>query len=109
MRPVAQAWRIATVTGTPLAVLLAGVRSDLTARQGAAREVASALAGPRSSAALLAMLPLLGAALGAAMGAHPMAVLCGQPAGRTLLCAGVVLDAVGVCWTLLLIRSANPP
>ena len=71
------------------------------------RTVAIALAGPRASAALLTALPLLGIALGAAMGARPWAVLLGMPAGRVLSCVGVLLDAVGVLWMRRILTRAQ--
>jgi tight adherence protein B len=107
LRPVAVAWQLAATTGAPFADTLARVRSDVAARQETARALSSALAGPRSSAVLLALLPALGVALGAAMGADPAGVLLGTPIGRILLCAGAILDAAGVFWTERLISSAE--
>jgi tight adherence protein B len=104
---VAQAWHLADVLGVPLADLLARVDDDVQARRTQARVVASAaLAGPRSSAALLAGLPVLGILLGVAMQAHPLAMLFGTTSGQLLLCAGVLLDATGVVWTERLVTSA---
>ena len=107
LRPVAVAWQLAATTGAPFADTLGRVRSDVAARRDTARAISSALAGPRSSAALLALLPALGVALGSAMGADPAAVLLGTPVGRVLLCAGTILDAAGVLWTERLISSAE--
>jgi tight adherence protein B len=104
-----RAWHVAAVAGVPLANVLGRVATDLAADDDQRRHVASALAGPRSSAALLAGLPVLGIALGAAMGARPLAVLFGTPAGRLLCCVGVLLDATGVLWTHRLMRRAERP
>jgi tight adherence protein B len=103
---VAQAWQLAGVLGVPLADLLARVDDDVQARRTQARVVASALAGPRSSAALLAGLPVLGVLLGVAMQAHPLGMLFETTGGQLLLCAGVLLDAAGVVWTERLVGSA---
>ena len=104
---LAQAWQLADGLGVPLADVLGRVDEDVQARRSQARVVASALAGPRSSAALLAGLPVLGILLGTAMGARPLGVLFDAPSGRLLLCVGVLLDVAGVVWTDRLIRSAE--
>jgi tight adherence protein B len=106
---VVLAWRLSAGTGAPLADVLARVRADLTDRAATRRDVAAALAGPRSSAVLLALLPVLGIGMGAAIGAHPLQVLLGTDGGRWLLCAGVVLDALGLLWTDRLIARAQRP
>jgi len=104
---IAQAWHLAATLGLRLAGVLARVDDDVQSRRDQARVVASALAGPRSSGALLAGLPVLGIILGLAMGAQPLHVLLDTGSGRLLLCAGVLLDAVGVLWTARLISSAE--
>ena len=104
---IAQAWALADVTGAPLADVLGRVDDDVRARRAQVRAVASALAGPRSSAVLLAALPVLGAVLGTAMGGRPLAVLFDSAGGRWLLCAGVLLDAAGLVWTSRLVSSAE--
>jgi tight adherence protein B len=106
---IAQAWQLAGTLGMPLSGVLARVDDDVQARRDQARLVAAALAGPRSSAILLAGLPALGLILGLAMGARPMHVLLDTSAGRILLCIGVLLDGLGVMWTARLISSAERP
>ena len=107
LRPVAHAWRVAAACGAPLAEILGRVAADLAAGQAQRRTVAVALAGPASSAALLATLPVLGILLGVAMGASPARTLFGTGWGQLLCCVGVLLDAVGVLWTRRLMRSAE--
>lgn len=104
---IAQAWQLAAELGVPVADVLARVDDDVQARREQTRAVGSALAGPRSSAALLAGLPVLGIVLGLAMGARPLQVLFDTRAGPLLLLAGCTLDAAGVLWTARLIRSAE--
>ncbi|HEX8303988.1 MAG TPA: type II secretion system F family protein [Jatrophihabitans sp.] len=103
---LAVACDLVRTTGAPLGRLLAGVQADLQADQRTHRAVRTALAGPRSSALLLAGLPLIGVAMGSVMGAHPERVLLHTPAGLIALSAGVVLDLAGVAWTLALSRRA---
>jgi tight adherence protein B len=104
---VAVAWRLATVTGAPLAAVLARAGEDLAARVQQQRVVTGALASARSSAAVLAVLPLVGVALGSGLDAHPLAFLLASPAGRWVTLVGVVLDAAGLLWTQLLTLAAQ--
>jgi tight adherence protein B len=95
-------------SGAPLGRLLVGVQAELVADRQTHRAVRAALAGPRSSALLLAGLPVIGVAMGSGMGAHPERVLLHTTAGLLALSAGVVLDLAGLAWTLALSRRAMP-
>lgn len=103
---LAVACDLAGRSGAPLARSLAGAHADLAAEQRAYRAVRAALAGPRSSAVLLAALPVVGLAMGSGMGAHPERVLLRTTIGQLALVAGVLLDLAGLVWTLLLSRRA---
>jgi tight adherence protein B len=107
LRAVGQAWRLGDDTGAPLAGVLGRVAADLAAAQEQRRTVTIALAGPRSSAAVLSGLPLLGIGLGVAMGARPLPFLFTTAPGRLLCCLGVLLDVAGVLWMRRLIRRAE--
>jgi tight adherence protein B len=108
-RVIGLAWQLGEETGTALAGVLSRVTADLAEADGQRRTVAVALAGPRASAALLTGLPLLGIAMGAAMGARPWAFLAGSAVGRAVCCAGVVLDVAGVLWMRTILRRAERP
>jgi tight adherence protein B len=60
------------------------------------QELDSALAGPRATVVLLAGLPVMGLALGQAVGARPLHLLLYRPLGWGLLAGAAVLDAAGV-------------
>ena len=107
LRAVGHAWRLGDDTGAPLAGVLGRVAADLAAAQEQRRTVAVALAGPRSSAAVLSGLPLLGIGLGVAMGARPLPFLLATAPGRLLCCLGVLLDVAGVLWMRRLLRRAE--
>ena len=62
-------------------------------------DIAAQLAGPRATARLLAVLPLLGILMGAGLGMHPLSFLLGGPPGLACLTAGVALDGLGLWWT----------
>lgn len=102
--PLAVGLALAARTGAAVAEVLARVQADLRAEQGSRRAVAEAVAGPRSSAALLGVLPLIGLAMGAALGARPLHVLTRTPAGLAALTVGVLLELAGLLWTLRLTR-----
>jgi tight adherence protein B len=76
---------------------------------GIARDLAAAVSGARASAALLAVLPLLGVAMGVGLGAAPLEVLFRTSVGHGALGVGTVLTAVGVLWTERLISGAERP
>jgi tight adherence protein B len=108
-RQLGVAWQLAEETGIELAGVLARVGHDLAAAEVQRRAVAVVLAGPRASAVLLALLPMLGLMLGAGMGARPWEFLLRAPPGRAVCCAGVLLDVAGVLWMQRMLRRAQRP
>lgn len=96
---IARAWSTAARHGLPMAELLASLRADVGARRDFAESTRAGLAGPRATAVVLAGLPILGVALGQAMGAGPLAVLLGGGAGSMLLVIGTGLAVAGVLWS----------
>lgn len=106
LRPLRMACVLANRSGAPLATVVRRVADDQATVIAQRDAVSAALAGARSSAVLLAGLPVLGLLLGAAMQARPLAILFGTPAGRLVCLVGVVLDAAGLLWTQRLATSA---
>lgn len=107
LRRLAAAWQLSTSSGCSLAAILDAVDADLRARRQQRRLLSSLLSGPRATAGLLALLPALGLAMGAALGADPIHVLTSTGPGQLALVAGVGLDVAGVLWTARLVRSAQ--
>lgn len=95
---LAAAWDVARRSGAGLAEAVTRIATAVRADQGRSRQVDAALAGARSTARLFAVLPVLGVALGAGMGADPVAVLTTAPAGAWALCLGTVLAVTGLVW-----------
>jgi len=93
------AWHVAEERGVALADLLDAVRRDLVGRIRFRSRTEAGLAGARSTAAVLAGLPLLGIALGQAIGAAPLALLLRDTTGGLLLVVGAVLVCLGLWWT----------
>lgn len=108
MERVAGAWALADRHGIALADLLDAVRCDTEHRVRFAADLHARLAGPRATAAVLAGLPLLGLALGQAMGAAPLRVLGGTAVGQLLLVIGTGLACGGVQWSARLVSRAVP-
>ena len=99
MDRLATAWAASSTRGLPMADLLAMLRSDLSARADHASRTRAGLAGPRATAMVLALLPILGIGLGHLMGAAPLAVLLSPGIGSILLVVGAALASAGVWWT----------
>ncbi|MBF6062501.1 type II secretion system F family protein [Nocardia terpenica] len=102
---IADAWQVAERHGLALAELLAAARADLLARKRFRDRTAAALAGPRATGAVLAALPLLGIALGQALGAQPLRVLFDPGLGTLLLPLGTALACAGLLWTDAITRG----
>lgn len=96
---LATAWQLAQRHGLPLADVLDAARRDLEQRARFTRQVLARMAGPRASALVVSLLPLLGIALGETMGAHPLTLLTSTGLGQVLLVAGVTLLCAGIAWS----------
>jgi tight adherence protein B len=96
LRQVAAAWRVTESTGGRLAGVLDRLAEALDGELELRQELESALAGPRATVVLLAGLPVMGLALGQAVGASPLHLLLYRPLGWGLLAGAAVLDAAGV-------------
>jgi tight adherence protein B len=104
---VIAACRLARDVGTPLAPVLDAIADVIGAEVELAGERGSAMAGPRASARVLTWLPVLGLALGAGMGADPVAVLFGGGVGTLAMVSGGTLLWTGRRWTTGLVRTAQ--
>jgi tight adherence protein B len=93
------AWALTQRHGLPMAEVLDAVRRDVSAGVRFRTQLQARLAGPRASALVLACLPVVGVALGEAMGAHPAHVLFTSTPGQVLLVLGCALLWAGTGWT----------
>lgn len=99
LRGLAACWAVCASTGSGLAAAVErlGEAERAAAEQRQAVEVE--LAGPRATARLLAVLPVVGLLMAAGLGAAPLAFLLGTAAGRVCLLGGVLLEVAGLRWT----------
>jgi tight adherence protein B len=106
-RGAAACWRVTSVSGAGLADGLDRVAEGLRAERALRDSVRAELAAPRSTAVLLALLPVFGLALGAALGADPLQVLLHTTSGLVCLLVGAVLECAGLAWTARIARTAE--
>jgi tight adherence protein B len=104
---VATCWRVADGTGAGLADALDRLGDAMRHEDEVAVEVVGQLASVRATAALLATLPAVALAMGHALGADPIAVLVGSPAGWACLALGVSLAAGGWWWLVRQVESVR--
>lgn len=104
---VAACWQVAAEGGAGLAEGLERVAGALRMERDQHEDVRAQLAGPRATASILALLPLLGLLLGTAMGAEPLEVLLHSSVGWGLLGAAVALECVGLAWVSWIVRRAE--
>lgn len=109
LRLLAACWRIGAERGATFASVVDGLAEALREEEAQRAEIASQLAGPRTTARLLAGLPLLGLAMAAALGARPLAFLCGTVPGAACLVLGLGLDLLGLWWTGRIAAAAERP
>jgi tight adherence protein B len=107
VRAVLAAARLSDELGAPLAGVLERIASAVAADEEAEGERRAALAGPRSTAQVLAWLPLLGVGLGALLGADPVAVMLSGGLGTVAALLGVALLLLGRWWTAALLTRAG--
>ncbi|GAB2572851.1 type II secretion system F family protein [Streptomyces capparidis] len=104
---MAACWEVAVDSGGGLAEGLERVTAALRAEERQREDLKAQLAGPRSTAVLLALLPAAGVLLGTALGADPLRVLLHTPAGLACLVLGAALEWAGFAWTARIVRGAS--
>ncbi|MFJ6853601.1 type II secretion system F family protein [Streptomyces sp. NPDC091271] len=104
---MAACWRVAVDGGAGLAAGLARLESALRGERRRREELRAQLAGAWSTVVVLALLPVVGLGLGAALGADPLEVLLHSPAGLVCLAAGGLLEAAGLFWASRIVRAGE--
>ncbi|MCK2214571.1 type II secretion system F family protein [Actinomadura sp. ATCC 31491] len=105
---LAACWQVSLTAGAALAALTERVAATLRTAQMHRQDVAAQLAGPRTTARMLAVLPVLGLLMAAALNMHPLNFLFGSLPGLACLTTGTALNACGLWWTNRLSTTADP-
>ena len=92
-------WRLAQTHGLAIATLMRAAHRDIVERERFSARVDAGMAGARTTAAVLAGLPVLGVCLGQLIGADPLGFLLSGGAGGWLLVVGVTLACCGLLWS----------
>jgi Flp pilus assembly protein TadB len=96
---LAVCWQLAQHHGLAIATLMQAAQRDIVERDRFSARVAAGMTGARTTAAVLAGLPLLGVGLGEVIGAGPVRFLLSDGAGGGLLIIGVTLACAGLLWS----------
>lgn len=107
LEALAACWAVCSGSGGGLAAAVERLEEGLRAAQAQRRAVDAELAGPRATAALLAVLPAFGLLLAGGLGADPLHVLLRTPVGLACLALGLGLDGLGLWWTARLVTRAG--
>lgn len=104
---MAACWRVAVDGGAGLADGLDRLEAALRADRRRREELRAQLAGAWSTVVVLALLPVAGLGLGAALGAEPLRVLLHTPGGLACLSVGGFLEAAGLFWACRIVRGGE--
>ncbi|MEU5859725.1 MULTISPECIES: type II secretion system F family protein [unclassified Nonomuraea] len=108
LRRLAACWDVSITVGAGMSALVERVGNTLRAAQTHRADVAAQLAGPRTTARMLAALPILGLLMAGALDMHPLNFLLGTFPGLLCLLSGAALDACGLWWTHHMATKAHP-
>jgi tight adherence protein B len=103
---LATAWVVCETSGGRLARPVSRLAGAWRDEEQVRREVTAQLAGPRATAVLLAGLPLVGVAMGAALGSDPLLPFRRPSVALVTVLPGLLLEAVGLLWIAGLTRRA---
>jgi tight adherence protein B len=92
-------WQLAQDHGLAIAALMQTAQRDIVERERFSAKVDVGMTGARTTAAVLAGLPLLGVGLGELVGADPVSFLLSGGFGGWLLVIGVMLACAGLLWS----------
>lgn len=104
---VAAAWAISRRTGAALADVLEHIADSHRRTVEVKRSLAVELAGPRATARLMSMLPVVGVGFAVMLGADPLGWFTSSWPGALCLCGGVCLNAAGFLWINRIVRGVE--
>ncbi|MGW1762800.1 type II secretion system F family protein [Streptomyces sp. NPDC002073] len=104
---MAACWRVSVDGGAGLAAGLDRLERALRAERDQRETLRAQMAGARSTAVVLALLPAVALLIGTALGADPLRVLLHTPLGLGCLCVGALLEALGFAWAWRIVRTGE--
>lgn len=104
---LAVCWEVCQGSGGSLAAAVDRLETALRLEAVLRDELAGELAAPRSTALLIAFMPVFGLLLGAGLGGDPLHVLLHTPLGWACLVVGVALELAGTAWTAAIVHRAG--
>ena len=108
-RVVGSVWDLALETGGPLADAVEDLTGHLREQVRLNGRLEALAAGPRASARLLTLLPVVGPALAVLIGADPADLYLSSPVASGSAVAGLMLTVLGWRWSRAMVRSAARP
>lgn len=96
---LAACWQVAERTGSGLAAAVDQLATTSRQAERIRGELEAQLAAPRTTARLLAGLPVIGVLFGTLLGADPVGWLLGTGFGRACLVGGMLFTIAGTWWT----------
>ncbi|MFF9503605.1 type II secretion system F family protein [Streptomyces sp. NPDC014656] len=104
---LAACWQVAVDSGAGLAAGLGRLETALREQHERREGLRAELAGAWATVAVLAVLPVAGIGMGAALGADPLRVMLHTPAGGACLLLGGALEAAGLWWAARIVRGGG--
>ena len=107
LQAIVLASELSITNGAPLSPALRGIQETLIELRHLKDQQNSQLSGPRASAHLLCILPILGIGGGYLLGANPIQIMVSNPVGNLAALAGLLFLLIGSLWTRRLIQNAS--
>lgn len=104
---LAACWQVGSVSGSGLARVVEELARSGRAGEDTRAQLDAQLASARASMRVLALLPILGIAMGTVLGAAPIPWFLGTSIGRLAFIAGVTLSGCGMWWSRRITRSVE--
>lgn len=98
--------QISETTGMSLVGILRHIRDRLDQEQRHQARTTAALGGAKTTAVILAILPVCGLLMGFALGVNSIAILLNTGIGNLLLIAGLGAECAGLVWNNRIIERA---
>lgn len=109
-RTVGGVWDLALQTGGPLAEAVRALSGHLREQSRLQGRLEVLAAGPRTSATVLTLLPLVGPAIAVVVGADPGRLYLATPLAGASATVGLLLTGAGWWWSKAMVeRAARPP